>query len=129
MQAERIRKIDQQMEYIEKPKYEYVTKSKWVNLRFNELLIYACLIIMVALSAYFFLHTKQEAHAHQATQAQLTNEISFREKEIDELTTEVTHLSSYDRIYEKANQLGLKMENGNVKVVKKYEKKYEKKNE
>lgn len=123
MQAERIRKIDQVER--QKPKYEYVKKSKWVNLRFNELLIYAVLIIMVVCSAYFFLNTKQEAHAQHATEAQLTNEIDFKNKEIDELTTEVTHLSSYERIYEKANQLGLKMENGNVKVVKKYEKQTE----
>src|SRR5699024_11190488 len=57
-----------------------------------------------------------EAYELQTEKMQLENEIAIKEGEISELKTEVTHLASYDRIYEKANELGLDLNNGNVKV-------------
>ena len=57
----------------------------------------------------------------QAEKTELENAIYMTQGEITELETEVNHLASHERIYDKANELGLTMNNSNIRVVEKNE--------
>ncbi|HIW11793.1 MAG TPA: cell division protein FtsL [Candidatus Salinicoccus stercoripullorum] len=96
------------------------TRTRIVSLKKAETLVYLTLFVLIAAAAIFVLSLKMEAYELQTEKMQLENEIAIKEGEISELKTEVTHLASYDRIYEKANELGLDLNNGNVKVAEKY---------
>ncbi|WP_017548451.1 cell division protein FtsL [Salinicoccus carnicancri] len=96
------------------------TRTRVVSLKKAETLVYLALFVLIAAAAIFVLSLKMEAYELQTEKAQLENEIAIKEGEISELRTEVTDLASYDRIYEKANELGLDLNNGNVKVAEKY---------
>ena len=96
------------------------TRTRVVSLKKAETLVYLTLFVLIAAAAIFVLSLKMEAYELQAEKTQLENEIAVKEGEISELRTEVTDLASYDRIYEKANELGLDLNNGNVKVAEKY---------
>lgn len=96
------------------------TRTRVVSLKKAETLVYLTLLVLIAAAAIFVLSLKMEAYELQTEKTQIENEIAIKEGEISELKTEVTHLASYDRIYEKANELGLDLDNGNVKVAEKY---------
>ncbi len=96
------------------------TRTRVVSLKKAETLVYLTLLFLIAAAAIFVLSLKMEAYELQTEKTQIENEIAIKEGEISELKTEVTHLASYDRIYEKANELGLDLDNGNVKVAEKY---------
>lgn len=96
------------------------TKSKVVGIKRGEAIIYITLIIMITIAAVFVLSSKMEAYELQTEITNIESEIATKNGEIDELNTEVTHLASYDRIYEKAGELGLDLDNGNVKVVERH---------
>lgn len=95
-------------------------KSKIVGLKRTETMIYIALIFVIAVAAVFVLSLRMEAYQLQSEITNIESEIATTNGEIDELTTEVTHLASYDRIYEKAGELGLELDNGNVKVVERH---------
>lgn len=96
------------------------TKTHVVGLKRFETLVYLALFILIATSAIYVLSLKMEAYDLQTQITQVESDISTKEGEISELNTEATHLASYDRIYEKANELGLDLNNGNIKVAEKY---------
>lgn len=96
------------------------TKTRIVSLKKAETLVYLTLFVLIAAAAIYVLSLKMEAHGLQTEKTQIENEIATKEGEVSELKTEVTDLSSYDRIYEKANELGLDLNNANVKVAEKY---------
>lgn len=124
MEAARVRQTVQKEQNQQNYVHNVAPKKKryLVSLKLNELLLYVALMIVLSAAVVFVLNTKLEAHEYEREISQINYEINATEKEIDELTTEVTHLSSYERIYQKANELGLKPNNDNVKVVRKYEK-------
>ncbi|MFB9861438.1 cell division protein FtsL [Salinicoccus siamensis] len=95
-------------------------KRRVVGLGKIETLTYLVLFVLIATVAIYVLSLKMEAHTVQTQITQIESETAIKEGEISELKTEVTDLSSYDRIYEKANELGLDLDNGNVKVAEKY---------
>lgn len=95
-------------------------RRRVVGLGKIETLIYLVLFVLIATVAIYVLSLKMEAHTVQTQITQIESETAIKEGEISELKTEVTDLSSYDRIYEKANELGLDLDNGNVKVAEKY---------
>lgn len=95
-------------------------KSKIVGLKRTETMIYIALIFVIAVAAVAVLSLRMEAYQLQSEITNIESEIATTNGEIDELTTEVTHLASYDRIYEKAGELGLELDNGNVKVVERH---------
>ena len=99
---------------------ETKTKSHVVGLKRSETLIYLFLFILIATVSIYVLSLKMEAYDLQTQITQVESDISTKEGEISELNTEVTDLASYDRIYEKANELGLDQNNANVKVAEKY---------
>ncbi|MBY8909667.1 cell division protein FtsL [Salinicoccus roseus] len=94
--------------------------SRVVGLKKFETLVYLMLFALIAAVAVYVLSLKMEAYSLQTEKTQVESEIAVMEGEIGELKTEVTDLASYDRIYEKANELGLDLDNGNVKVAEKY---------
>ncbi|AKG73701.1 cell division protein FtsL [Salinicoccus halodurans] len=96
------------------------TRTRFVSLKKAETLVYLTLLVLIAAAAIYVLSLKMDAYELQTEKTQIENEIAIKEGEISELKTEVTHLASYDRIYEKANELGLDLDNGNVKVAEKY---------
>lgn len=96
------------------------TKSKVVGIKRGEAIIYLTLMIMITVAAVFVLSSKMDAYELQSEITNVESEIATKNGEIDELNTEVTHLASYDRIYEKAGELGLDLDNGNVKVVERH---------
>lgn len=99
---------------------ETLKKSKVVGIKRGEALVYVMLMIMITIAAVFVLSSKMEAYEMQSEITNIESEIATKNGEIDELNTEVTHLASYDRIYEKAGELGLELDNGNVKVVERH---------
>ncbi|WP_462420421.1 cell division protein FtsL [Salinicoccus sp. Marseille-QA3877] len=99
---------------------ETLKKSKVVGIKRGEALVYVMLMIMITIAAVFVLSSKMEAYKMQSEITNIESEIATKNGEIDELNTEVTHLASYDRIYEKAAELGLDLDNSNVKVVERH---------
>lgn len=95
-------------------------KSKVVGIKRGEAIVYLTLMIMITIAAVFVLSSKMEAYELQSEITNIESEIATKNGEIDELNTEVTHLASYDRIYEKAAELGLDLDNSNVKVVERH---------
>jgi cell division protein FtsL len=95
---------------------------KTVGIRRFEMMVYLILSIIIAVVAFYVLSLKMDAYQLQSEVVNLEGDIATTENEIGELNTEVTDLQSYDRIYEKANDLGLDLDNGNVKVVERYDK-------
>lgn len=94
---------------------------KVVGIKRFEMGVYIILLFMIALCAFYVLSLKMEAYQLQSEIVSLESDIATTESEIHELNTEVTDLRSYDRIYEKANDLGLDLDNSNVKVVENYD--------
>lgn len=101
-------------------KPETRTRKKIVGIKRTEAIVYITLLIMITVAAVFVLSSKMEAYELQSEITNIESEIATKNGEIDELNTEVTHLASYDRIYEKAAELGLDLDNSNVKVVERH---------
>ncbi|CAD2076813.1 Cell division protein FtsL [Jeotgalicoccus aerolatus] len=95
-------------------------KAKVVGIKRMEMTIYIALAVLIAAVSIYVLSLKMEAYNYQSEKSSIEQSISVKEGEISELNTEVTYLASYDRIYEKAQELGLDLNNSNVKVVEKY---------
>ena len=85
-----------------------------------EMAVYITLAVLIAAVSIYVLSLKMEAYNYQNEKTSLEQTIAVKDGEISELNTEVTYLASYDRIYEKAQELGLDLNNSNVKVVEKY---------
>ena len=96
------------------------TRAKVVGIKRLEMAVYIGLVILIAVASVYVLSLKMEAYNYQSEKSSIEQSISVKEGEISELNTEVTYLASYDRIYEKAQELGLDLNNSNVKVVEKY---------
>lgn len=85
------------------------------------MVVYATLVVTIAISLLFVLSLKSNSFDMQAEKTELENAIYVKQGEITELETEVNNLASHERIYEKANELGLTMNNSNIRVVEKNE--------
>ncbi|SOB92382.1 cell division protein FtsL [Ureibacillus xyleni] len=97
-------------------KKQKVQKSKKI-ITLKERLLYIAFVVVVAYLAVSILHK-------QSTIQQTTYEIQEVEKQIAEiekqnvdLKVQVSELSTYERIWEKAKALGLTLNENNVKVV------------
>lgn len=95
-------------------------KVKLVGIKRMEMAIYITLAVLIATVSIYVLSLKMEAYNYQNEKTSIEQTIAVKNGEISELNTEVTYLVSYDRIYEKAQELGLDLNNSNVKVVEKY---------
>lgn len=103
------------------PATKTIKRQKIVGLSLVEMVVYATLVVTIAISLLFVLSLKSNSFDMQAEKTELENAIYVKQGEITELETEVNNLASHERIYEKANELGLTMNNSNIRVVEKNE--------
>ena len=73
---------------------------------------------MIALISIYMLSLKMDAYNNKTQIAELDNKIEEQKTTNGDLKTESMKQSSYERIYEKAEDYGLKLNNNNVKVVR-----------
>src|SRR5699024_8943678 len=100
------------------PQRKKVTKSKVVGISRIEKFVYITLITMIALISIYMLSLKMDAYNNKTQIAELDNKIEEQKTTNGDLKTESMKQSSYERIYEKAEDYGLKLNNNNVKVVR-----------
>ncbi len=100
------------------PQRKKVTKNKVVGISRIEKFVYITLITMIALISIYMLSLKMDAYNNKTQIAELDNKIEEQKTTNGDLKTESMKQSSYERIYEKAEDYGLKLNNNNVKVVR-----------
>lgn len=100
------------------PQKKKVTKTKVVRISRTEKIVYISLITMIALISIYMLSLKMDAYNNKTQIAELDSKIEQQQTTNSDLKTESMKQSSYERIYEKAEDYGLKLNNDNVKVVR-----------
>ncbi|RIN88871.1 cell division protein FtsL [Mammaliicoccus sciuri] len=100
------------------PQKKKVKKTKVVGISRIEKVVYISLITMIALISIYMLSLKMDAYNNKTQIAELDNKIEQQQTTNSDLKTESMKQSSYERIYEKAEDYGLKLNNDNVKVVR-----------
>jgi len=95
-----------------------VKKTKVVGISRIEKVVYISLITMIALISIYMLSLKMDAYNNKTQIAELDSKIEQQQTTNSDLKTESMKQSSYERIYEKAEDYGLKLNNDNVKVVR-----------
>ncbi|MBF0752755.1 cell division protein FtsL [Jeotgalicoccus nanhaiensis] len=122
MVVERYTEVNPAKKVYRKPDSQPKTrkKGKIVGIKRTEMAIYITLAVLIAAVSIYVLSLKMEAYNYQNEKSSIEQTIAVKNGEISELNTEITYLASYDRIYEKAQELGLDLNNSNVKVVEKY---------
>lgn len=83
----------------------------------KEKVLYITFVIAIALVAVSILHTRGQIQTTTIEIQKLESEIQGITKENVELKVQVSELSTYERIWEKAEELGLTLNEKNVKVV------------
>ncbi|GGI41601.1 cell division protein FtsL [Mammaliicoccus stepanovicii] len=100
------------------PQRKTVKKSKVVGISRIEKFVYITLITMIALISIYMLSLKMDAYNNKTQIAELDSKIEQQQTTNGDLKTESMKQSSYERIYDKAKDYGLKLNNDNVKVVR-----------
>lgn len=100
------------------PQKKKVKKTKVVGISRIEKVVYISLITMIALISIYMLSLKMDAYNNKTQIAELDSKIEQQQTTNSDLKTESMKQSSYERIYEKAEDYGLKLNNDNVKVVR-----------
>ncbi len=100
------------------PQKKKVKKTKIVGISRIEKVVYISLITMIALISIYMLSLKMDAYNNKTQIAELDSKIEQQQTTNSDLKTESMKQSSYERIYEKAEDYGLKLNNDNVKVVR-----------
>ncbi|MEB6247280.1 cell division protein FtsL [Mammaliicoccus sciuri] len=100
------------------PQKKKVKKTKVVGISRIEKVVYISLITMIALISIYMLSLKMDAYNSKTQIAELDSKIEQQQTTNSDLKTESMKQSSYERIYEKAEDYGLKLNNDNVKVVR-----------
>lgn len=100
------------------PRKKTVTKTKVVGISRIEKIVYISLITMIAFISIYMLSLKMDAYNNESQIAELDNKIAQQQTTNSDLKTESMKQSSYERIYDKAKDYGLKLNNDNVKVVR-----------
>ncbi|WP_353462362.1 cell division protein FtsL [Mammaliicoccus sciuri] len=100
------------------PQKKKVKKAKVVGISRIEKVVYISLITMIALISIYMLSLKMDAYNNKTQIADLDSKIEQQQTTNSDLKTESMKQSSYERIYEKAEDYGLKLNNDNVKVVR-----------
>lgn len=83
----------------------------------GEKLLISIAVAIVLIMAFRIISVQAQIYSiNEKTQNQETK-VSAKEKQTDDLSTEVKSLSRYERVYELAKKKGLKLNGENVKVV------------
>lgn len=83
----------------------------------GEKILLICLLSVVTLLAIMVIQTQTAVRSTTTDISQIEKQIDTTSKENTDLSIQVSELSTYDRIWKKAEELGLKLNEQNVKVV------------
>ncbi len=83
----------------------------------KEKVLYITFIIAVAIFVVSLLHTQGQIQTTTMEIQKIESEVEEVAKQNEDLKVQVSELSTYERIWEKAKELGLTLNEKNVKVV------------
>ena len=119
--AVRVRQISYVQQQPENPKQhslnQQVRKRRKSVFTSKEKVLYIAFIVVVAFMAVSILHKQSSIQQTSIEIQQFESEITEIQKENQDLKVQVSELSTYERIWEKAKALGLTLDENNVKVV------------
>ena len=92
-----------------KPNRKILTKGEKV--------LIAIFVSIIALFSVMILQTQASIHASSQDIRSIEQKIDETKKQNTDLSIQVSELSTYERVWEKAKALGLKLNEQNVKVV------------
>ncbi|MBC1918111.1 cell division protein FtsL [Listeria booriae] len=96
------------------PKKEILKRGK---ITLGEKLIVSIFVVVIAVFAFKIIGVQAQIYSvNQGIQEQQTN-VDKQVKANEDLSSEVADLSRYERVWQKAKELGLKLDPDNVKVV------------
>lgn len=93
------------------------SKRKKSIITAKEKMIYLAFVVMVAVLAVTILHKQSSIQQTTMEIQKIESQITEIEKQNVDLKVQVSELSTYERIWEKAKALGLTLNEKNVKVV------------
>ena len=99
------------------PKERQLSKRKKSVITAKEKLLYIAFILVVAVLAVSILHKQSSIQQTSMEIQQIESQIAEIQKQNVDLKVQVSELSTYERIWEKAKALGLTLDENNVKVV------------
>ncbi|MDI2589384.1 cell division protein FtsL [Psychrobacillus sp. NEAU-3TGS] len=101
----------------EQPQIQKTVKKHKKILSKGEKILLICLLTVVTLLAVMIIQTQTAVRSTTTDISQIEKQIDTTSKENTDLSIQVSELSTYDRIWKKAEELGLKLNEQNVKVV------------
>ncbi|MEK9197677.1 cell division protein FtsL [Ureibacillus sp. 179-F W5.1 NHS] len=93
------------------------SKRKKSRITAKEKFLYIAFVAIVAVLAVSILHKQSSIQQTSMEIQEIESQISEIEKQNVDLKVQVSELSTYERIWEKAKALGLTLNENNVKVV------------
>ncbi|MFJ7970653.1 cell division protein FtsL [Psychrobacillus sp. NPDC096389] len=101
----------------EQPQIQKPIKKQKKLLSKGEKILLVCLLSVVTILSLMIIQTQTAVRATTTDISQIEKQIDTTSKENTDLSIQVSELSTYDRIWKKAEELGLKLNEQNVKVV------------
>lgn len=101
----------------EQPQIQKTVKKHKKLLSKGEKILLICLLAVVTILAVMIIQTQTAVRSTTTDISQIEKQIDTTSKENTDLSIQVSELSTYDRIWKKAEELGLKLNEQNVKVV------------
>lgn len=83
----------------------------------GEKILFVLFVSLITLLSVFVLQTQSNIHATTQDIRTIEQKIDETKKQNTDLSIQVSELSTYERVWEKAKMLGLKLNEKNVKVV------------
>ncbi|EUJ45151.1 cell division protein FtsL [Paenilisteria rocourtiae] len=96
------------------PKKQILKRGK---ITLGEKLIASVFIIVIAVFAFKIIHVQAQVYSLNQGIQEKQAEVDKQVKANEDLSAEVADLSRYERVWQKAKELGLKLDPDNVKVV------------
>ncbi|QFF98374.1 cell division protein FtsL [Psychrobacillus glaciei] len=101
----------------EQPQIKKLAKPNKGILTKGEKILFLGLLSVVTILALIIIQTQATVRTTSADIQLMEKKIDITSKENTDLSIQVSELSTYDRIWKKAEELGLKINEQNVKVV------------
>ena len=119
--AVRVRQISYVQEPVtpkqQTPLERQLSKRKKPLITAKEKILYIAFIVVAAVLAVSILHKQSSIQQTSMEIQQIESQIAEIQKQNVDLKVQVSELSTYERIWEKAKALGLTLDENNVKVV------------
>lgn len=101
----------------QQPLKQHSSKRKKSIITAQEKILYIAFVVIVSVLAVTILHKQSSIQQTSMEIQKIETQITEIEKENVDLKVQVSELSTYERIWEKAKELGLTLNENNVKVV------------